>query len=567
MKSIKVPLYFYPYNSTQQVGTGFMIFNMDTAFYDVYKNYDSWHTINSTSGVHCTSLAQPVNGILGFPFININTMCYTVDTANDLPSLVQTSYNLLSCRPVLVYNNTESERLWFKTIGNYDNSSAMSELMWSGTTLVRCEGGDSLFECHAYYNTKEFTIYGYVYREDLFKADGTWNDKNAIQIRVTGSFSNDMTYITSYTVEVKHLVDGSSGWPNNFNVQTAQGSETDIDNPFDDDGDDGGDGPNNPPAIDPTDIPALPDSDIGNCGLFTMYTPTLAQIQSLGQFLWSGLFDPDTFKKMFTDPMQCLIGLAILPCAPSSAGTKNIKFGSVDSGISSAYISTQYKQFDCGSVKIDKQVGSFLDYTDTKISIYLPFIGFRELAATDVMGASIQVVYNVDCLTGSCVAFIKHSSRGVMYSYNGSCIANIPLTGANFSGAVQNAVSAVASGVGVLAGMASGAAPITAMSAVSMLNSAANVALNSKPTIQRSGNIGGAAGLMSGKKPFVIIERPNYSVPDLVSRYQGYTSNKTAKLGNLSGFTMVESIHLENINATSIELEEIESLLKKGVIL
>ena len=566
MKSKKVPLYFYPYNSTQQVGTGFMIINMDDGFYNTYKNYTDWHTLNDTSGVHCTSLAQPVNGVLGFPFLNINTMFYMVDTANVMPDNAEKTFALLSCRPVLVYNNTDSAHLWFKTLGNFACSSSMSELLWSGTTLVRAEGGDSITGCHSYINTKEFTINGMVYKETAFGSDGVWADGDCIWIRVTGHFSNDMTYITSYTVEVKKIND-RCGWPSNFNIDTAQGSDTDIDDPFDDDGNDGGDGPNNPPAIDPTDIPALPDSDIGNCGLFTMYTPTLAQIQSLGQFLWSGLFDPDTFKKMFTDPMQCLIGLAILPCAPSSAGTKNIKFGSVDSGISSAYISTQYKQFDCGSVKIDKQVGSFLDYTDTKISIYLPFIGFRELAATDVMGASIQVVYNVDCLTGSCVAFIKHSSRGVMYSYNGSCIANIPLTGANFSGAVQNAVSAVASGVGVLAGMASGAAPITAMSAASMLNSAANVALNSKPTIQRSGNIGGAAGLMSGKKPFIIIERPNYSVPDLISRYEGYACNKTAKLGSVSGFTMVESVHLDGISATPGELSEIETLLKQGVIL
>lgn len=566
MKSVKVPIYFYPYNSSQQVGTGFMIINQSTAFYDVYKNYDSWHTINNTSGINIKSLAKPINDVIGFPFININTMCYTVDTANFLPDTVQTTYNLLGCRPVLVLNDTASQHLWYKAIGDYQNSTAMDEIMWSGTTLVRCEGSDSMFSCHAYYNTKEFTIRGFVFKDEMFNDNGEWVDNNAIEILITGNFSNDLSSITSYKIEVRHTTT-YRGWPSTFNIKTAQGSDVDIDNPFEDDDNDGEDGPNNMPIVDPTEIPPLPDTDIGNCGLFTMYTPTLAQIQALGSFLWTGLFNPDNFKKMFTDPMECIIGLGILPCAPNSAGSKNIKFGAVDSGINSNYISTQYVQFNCGSVQIDKQVGSFLDYTDTKISIFLPFIGFREIAPTDVMGASIQVVYNVDCLTGSCVAFVKHSSRGVMYAFNGSCIANIPLSGTNFSGAIQNAVSTVASGVGVLAGMASGTAPIAAMSAVSMLNSAANTALNAKPTINRSGNIGGAAGLLSGKRPFIIIERPNYSVPDFINAYEGRTCNKTATLGSLSGFTMVEQIHLDNIDATPEELSEIMALLKEGVIL
>lgn len=566
MKSTKIPVYFYPYNSDQQVGVGFMILTMDNAFYDRYKNYTSWHTLNDTSGVRCTSLAAPVNGVLGFPFININTMCYMVDTANDLPAKASETFALLSCRPVLVYNNTQSAHLWYRTIGNFSCSSAMAELMWSGSTLVRAEGSDSLFGAHAYLNTKEFTISGIVYKEDAFDENGLWVNADAIEIRVTGHFSSDLTYITSYAVEVKKVND-RCGWPASFNVKTAQGSDVDLDNPFPGDDDDGGDGPNNPPVVDPTDVPELPDTDIGNCGLFTMYTPTLAQIQALGAFLWTGLFDPDNFKKLFTNPMDCIIGLGILPCAPSSAGSKNIKFGSVDSGISSSYITTQYKQFECGSVKIDKQVGSFLDYLETKISIFLPFIGFRELATADVMGGTISVTYNVDCLTGSCVAFVKHSARGVMYAFNGSCIANVPLSGTNFSGAIQNAVSTVASGVGVLAGMASGAAPLTAMSAASMLTSAANTALNAKPNVQRSGNIGGAAGLLSGKKPFVIIERPNYSVPDFIENYEGRVCNKSAILGNLSGFTMVEKIHLDNIDATAEELNEIDKLLKEGVIL
>lgn len=354
-----------------------------------------------------------------------------------------------------------------------------------------------------------------------------------------------------------------------FSLNGSGAEDKDTDNPYNTDPDEnpGGDGDQNQPINEPTDVPGLPSISAASLGLISIYTPSEAQLQSLASYLWSGAFDPDTFKKLFGDPMDAIIGLGIVPIIPASSGSKNVMFGNVDSGISMTYVNTQWATKDCGSVKISKDVGSFLDYDATKISIYLPFIGFRDLSPDDVMGGTIKVVYNIDILTGSCSAFIKHSTRGVLYNYNGNCIMNIPLSAANYSSAIQNAVSTVASGAGVLAGMMSGAAPVTAMSAVSMITSAANTAFNSKPNIQRTGNLGGAAGLLSVKTPFLIIQRPNVSVPEYVQNYVGQTANKTASLGSCSGFTMVAYCHIEGISATPGEISEIETLLKQGVIL
>ena len=77
----------------------------------------------------------------------------------------------------------------------------------------------------------------------------------------------------------------------------------------------------------------------------------------------------------------------------------------------------------------------------------------------------------------------------------------------------------------------------------------------------------GSAGMLTAKRPFVIIERPNYSVPDYYQNFEGRMCNKTAKLGSLSGFTMVDAVHLDNVGATTSEITEIEAMLKAGVIL
>ena len=357
-------------------------------------------------------------------------------------------------------------------------------------------------------------------------------------------------------------------------METIAGSgaiEYDEDNPYGEEGTSnigGGDGAyGDPDATDGADIPDLPTISAADLGFITMYNPDAAQLKSLSDFMWSGAFDLVTYKKLFSDPMQSIIGLAIVPVQPSIAGSKNVMFGTIDSGITMNYLSTNYVQMDCGYVSIDKYVGCFMDNDPyTKISIYLPFIGIRQLSADDCMGRSLHVVYNIDVLTGACACFIEVSGKGVLYSYNGSCITNVPLTAVNFSGAIQNAVSAIGSAIGIAAGMATGAAPVTAMSIAGLATSAANTALNSKPQVQRSGNLGGSAGIMSIMTPYVIIERPRMSVPNKVEKFVGQTSNITMYLGDCKGFTMCDYVHLDNLNATSEEIVEIESMLKSGVI-
>lgn len=363
--------------------------------------------------------------------------------------------------------------------------------------------------------------------------------------------------------------------PDDFSIKNSGANESDPNNPYT-----GEEGNSNPGGgdgtlpgggldfTDPTDFPDLPLVTSAAAGFISIYTPSITELKNLANFLWSGAFDLDTFKKLFTDPMEAIIGLGVVPAVPASSGTKSVQFGNVNSEVAMSYVDTQFVKVNCGSLKLDKYIGSFMDYSPyTKISIYLPYIGMRDLSPDDLIGGSIEVQYSIDILTGACACFIKHSSRGVLYSYNGSCIANIPLTGQSYSAAIQNAVSAVISGVGMVAGMATGAAPVTAMSAAGLINSAANTALNSKPTIQRSGNMGGSAGILSVQKPYVIIERPRLSVPSKVQNYVGQCANMTMNLGACSGYTIVEFCHIEGVPCTTEELTEIESLLKGGVIL
>lgn len=584
----KVPGYLYQNGTQVSPYTFYML--LDTDLVEKYKNYTSSTTLYTWSNAHITDVAKTVNDFLKFNLINKSYAFPVGRTSSELiPDFALNGIDVLGVyAPTYVLSRSDMHSSFpnteFRMLnGCYSTSSTIGYIQYSNDDVPIATHVHAQFFNQGlgfrYASPRTGSLDVYIQREDLFTETGALCPADAdgrygLKFSLSFTFNASHTEVTQLSISVICSKSAAGNLVNYFTpaftLADSQSQETDPDDPYqtkDDDGNDGGDGPQNDPINQPTDIPDPPNVGIGSCGLITTYIPTLAELQSLGQFLWAGAFSPDAWKKVFNDPMQALIGLAIVPAVPSAAGTKHIMFGNVDSGVSSSYITNPFVQKDFGSVKIEKDVGSFLDYTDTKISLYLPYLGFRTISPDDVMGSTLSIKYNIDCITGACAAFVKSSARGVMYAYNGSCITNIPLTGQNFSGAIQNAVTAVASGAGVIAGMASGAAPVTAMSAVSLLHSAANCALNSKPEIQRSGNLGGSAGILSVQKPFLIIQRPNYARPANMNHYVGNVTFKTLNLGSLSGFTMVEQIHLDGFTATPAELTEIDTLLKAGVIL
>lgn len=318
---------------------------------------------------------------------------------------------------------------------------------------------------------------------------------------------------------------------------------------------------------DPIPDPEAPEIDAVTTGLLTIFKPTISQVQALGDYMWSSAFDINTLKKLFGDPMEAIIGLSIVPINPPAAGSKNVKIGDVDTGISMPYINRQFVEKDLGSITIDPVIGSFMDYSQTRVSIYLPYVGFRTLDTADVMGTTLSIKYIIDVLTGGCNAVVNVSGKGAIYQFNGSCIANVPLSQINYSGAIQNAVSAIGSGITTAVGGATGNVAVTAMGVAGLAANAANTALNSKPDIQRSGSMGGAAGLCSVQFPYVVIERPRLSVPADYGKFYGNTLNVNMTLGECHGYTVVDEIHLDGVICTENERDELMKMLKEGVIL
>ena len=311
---------------------------------------------------------------------------------------------------------------------------------------------------------------------------------------------------------------------------------------------------------DNVDIPALPTLSAADTGFITLFNPSIDNLRELASYMWSNpLFDLNAWKKIFADPMDAILGLSIVPVNVPTDGSGEVKVGNISTGISMPKAATQYVSVDCGTLNVEEYWGAYLDYEPhTKAELYLPYCGIHQISVDDIMGKPVHVVYHIDVLSGACCAYVK-CGGSVLYTFIGQCSSSIPITGDNWTNVINGVISASVS-VGSM--VATGG-----VSAPTAIPSLASTAVNSmKPSIEKSGAMGGTGGMLAVQTPYLILTRPNQAVPSSQNKFTGYPSFITENLGELSGYTEIEYIHLENIGATENELSEIENLLKGGVI-
>lgn len=325
-------------------------------------------------------------------------------------------------------------------------------------------------------------------------------------------------------------------------------------------------------------IPSFPPLSATSTGIVGLFAPSPSQMQALADYMWTDFGGTGTdvtevlkeiveaLKRAISNPLDYVIGLNIIPSHGLSIGDSSvIKFGFTSSGVSMPRLSNQYFAVNCGSIAFPPLCGdTFLDYAPySKFSIYLPYIGVKDVDANDFVGHTIGVVYHGDTVTGGVTAYITKDGS-VMYQYSGCCALNIPLSADNWgntiSGAVQIATSLV---TGAATGGAAGVGMAAAKGAASV---AANPSLLS-PQVSHSGAVSGGAGCMAVQYPFVIREAVRFHSTAGFNKFSGYPSYYKRSLGAISGFTTVFDVHLENVPATNGEISEIENLLKSGVIL
>ncbi len=322
----------------------------------------------------------------------------------------------------------------------------------------------------------------------------------------------------------------------------------------------------------------LPFSSV-NDGLISVYHPTDAQLKAFASWLWVTYADP-SIDKLWNNPFDGVIGLMELYCTPTDNGTKTIRSGFLDSGVSSATIS-RYTEINCGTIFVPEYYNNYFDYSPySKCHVYLPFVGIVELNVDDIVGHGVNITYKIDEYNGSCIAQItvaKYTELNgepveysdLMYQFSGNCAVELPLAGGTQSairaGMIQAAAYGLSSAIG---GIVSGAAGNIG-GAISGLASGAAGAISSlvsaKSSVQHSGSFGSSFGALGCKIPFITITRPKqlavYNYPELY----GYPAHCAVTIGACTGFLRVREVNVRSATASDEEKMKIEEMLKAGV--
>ena len=309
-----------------------------------------------------------------------------------------------------------------------------------------------------------------------------------------------------------------------------------------------------------TPLSVVPNGEMD--ALFTVYNPNLTELKQFGSWLWEGDFF-DQLKKLFSDPMQAIIGLHKIYVPTTNLPEKqNIRCGYISSGIPSYVVANQYTTINCGRVSLLEYFGNVFDYEPyTSIKLYLPFIGIVKLDVSEVMRSTIEIAYHVDVLTGACLAEVKvirDTTESVLYTFTGNMGVQYPLSAGSYMGVIGGLLGITGGVIGSLATANPIPLALTAASSIGKLHT----------DIAHSGNISSNCGAMGIKKPYLIIDRPQTQLAEDFEKYQGYPSNYTTTLSNCNGFIQVLEVHVDDIKtATSDEKQSIELLLKQGVII
>lgn len=348
-------------------------------------------------------------------------------------------------------------------------------------------------------------------------------------------------------------------------------------------------------------LPSLPSLGVSEVGFINVYNPSKGQLQGFADELFPDFQMPtpstatgieavaenlaNTFEVIgdFAESyvnaglVNYVIDCHIVPVAPTTSGTAKIKVGFKTFNYTPAKVTSDYVEFDCGSLEIAEYYQNFLDYEGTKAKLYLPFIGFVDIKPEWFQSGKLGVTYHFNIIDGSCIAFVIATSsksklkNTVVATYGGNCCVHMPITGVNYSSMISGVV-------GGAVGIASNASNMIKTNqkdkgtVMSNIEGATGIASNladvvgSKPSIEQSNGYNAGMSFMCYRRPYLLIERPVASFSENYPKEQGLPLNVTKKLGDMKGFTTCTAPVVDNFHCLEEEKEMIKQALIEGTI-
>lgn len=286
--------------------------------------------------------------------------------------------------------------------------------------------------------------------------------------------------------------------------------------------------------------------------LTSTFHMTKERLVQLGQFLWGATIF-DEFSLINNNPIENIISCKAIPYSISGT-TQEITLGNVKTGVNGEKINQNFSKQTIGSVSIAEHYKNFLDYAPyTNVIIYLPYIGFKELDTSLVMGKTLRIEYTLDVITGGCLAQI-YVGNIRLYEFTGNIGVDISITASNRAQVESAYISA---GVGVVSSAMSG----NVTGAVNSIIGAAT----SQYHYSGTGNPNPSCVASTNRTCYVVIDRPQYQPLKTFNHTRGRMCCLSKTIGSLKGYTVCDgNVDISGISATDEEKDEIVNILSTG---
>lgn len=155
-------------------------------------------------------------------------------------------------------------------------------------------------------------------------------------------------------------------------------------------------------------------------GIITMYNPTPSQLKEIGNVRYMGTTDSAV------DLGNYISNLIKVYVKIPQGDTANVLLGGYDTNVAANVVLDDIIETDCGTVAIVGNYNNAMDYQNTKIEMYLPFIGFVTLETEKVMNETLSLIYKTNILNGDSIACIYNTTGTLLYTFNCNASFEIP---------------------------------------------------------------------------------------------------------------------------------------------
>jgi len=310
------------------------------------------------------------------------------------------------------------------------------------------------------------------------------------------------------------------------------------------------------------------------------YQMSKAQLQRFIYYFWNQIGKDSTdwfndIRGLYNNLSEAVLGVKYFPCSSSwlyeidTGQPPTITIGRYSTTFQATQIASNSKLTKIGAYAVREKYKNFLDYTATRIELFLPYLGWVELPTQKVMNTKIIVYFGVD-MASTQAMFVVKSDGMIVFQSTFNFGIDIPIT---LSSSVEQVKSAITTGVSLASGALS-TAMVSTVNPVAGGMMAISQAQNAIPqgydSLHMVGNATANSGQLGGKRCAICITR---SIPKQPSSYGsriGFRYNKRNRLRDLSGFTVVETPRVDFTHyelPTEKEIEELYTLMRKGIIL